>query len=40
MVFVPVWMILWQDVSAAANGYDCYALINAADGTLIDVSFR
>lgn len=37
---IPVWMILYQDASAAAGGFDCYALINAVDGTLIDASFR
>ncbi len=40
MVFVPVWMILYQDASAAASESTCYALINAVDGTLIDASFR
>lgn len=40
MVFTPVWMILYQDTSAAENGSGCYALINAVDGTLIDASFR
>ncbi len=40
MVFVPVWMILWQDASAASNGFNCYALVNAVDGTLMDASFR
>ncbi len=36
MVFVPTWMILYQDASADS----CYALINAVDGTLIDATFR
>ena len=40
MVFVPVWMILYQDESAIRQNYSCYALINAVDGTLIDASFR
>ena len=40
MVFVPVWMILYQDASAVASGSSCYALINAVDGALIDASFR
>ena len=40
MVFVPVWMILYQDASAARHNYSCYALINAVDGTLIDASFQ
>ena len=40
MVFVPVWMILYQDPSAAANDTTCYALISAVNGTLIDASFR
>ena len=40
MVFVPTWMILYQDTSAVRPGYSCYALINAVDGTLIDASFR
>ena len=40
MVFVPVWMILYQDPSAAANDTTCYALISAVNGTLIDASFH
>ena len=40
MVFVPVWMILYQDTSAVVSDSACYALINAVDGTLIDASFR
>lgn len=40
MIFVPVWMILYQDASAARQNYSCYALINAVDGTLIDATFR
>lgn len=40
MVFVPTWMILYQDTSAVRQGYSCCALINAVDGTLIDASFR
>ena len=40
MIFVPVWMILYQDESAVRQDYDCYALINAVDGSLIDASFR
>ena len=40
MVFAPVWMILYQDTSAAANDSICYALINAVDAALIDASFR
>ncbi|MBQ6961027.1 MAG: DUF4179 domain-containing protein [Clostridia bacterium] len=40
MVFVPTWMILYQDTSAVRQGYSCYALINAVDGTLIDATFR
>ena len=40
MVFVPVWMILYQDSSAAANDTTCYALISAVNGTLIDASFH
>jgi hypothetical protein len=36
MVFVPTWMILYQDASADS----CYALINGVDGTLIDATFR
>ncbi len=40
MVFVPVWMILYQDAAAAASGSACYALVNAVDDTLIDASFR
>ncbi|MBR6030084.1 MAG: DUF4179 domain-containing protein [Clostridia bacterium] len=40
MVFVPVWMILYQDESAVKSDSFCYALINAVDGTLIDASFR
>ncbi len=40
MVFVPVWLILYQDESAARLDYSCYALINAVDGTLIDAPFR
>ncbi|MBR0219561.1 MAG: DUF4179 domain-containing protein [Clostridia bacterium] len=40
MVFVPVWMILYQDASAARQNYSCYALINAVDGTLIDATFQ
>ncbi len=40
MVFAPVWMILYQDPSAARQNYSCYALINAVDGTLIDASFQ
>ena len=38
MVFVPVWMILYQDASAVRQNYSCYALVNAVDGTLIDAS--
>ena len=40
MVFVPVWLILYQDESAVRQHSSCYALINAVDGTLIDASFR
>jgi hypothetical protein len=40
MVFVPTWMILYQDTSAVRQGYSCCALINAVDGTLIDATFR
>ncbi len=40
MVFVPTWMILYQDASAARQNYSCYALMNAVDGTLIDASFQ
>lgn len=40
MVFVPAWMILYQDTSAVRQNYSCYALINAVDGTLIDASFQ
>ena len=40
MVFVPVWLIRYQDESAVKREYSCYALFNAVDGTLIDASFR
>ena len=40
MVFVPAWEIIYQDEEATAQGYECYALFNATDGTLIDASFR
>ena len=40
MVFVPVWMILYRDETAERLNYNCYAFINAVDGTLIDASFR
>ena len=40
MVFVPTWMILYQDASAVRQNYSCYALINAVDGTLIDATFQ
>ena len=40
MVFTPVWLILYQDETAARQDYSCYAMINAVDGSLIDASFR
>ena len=40
MVFVPTWAIIYQDQKSAAQGYDCYALFNALDGSLIDASFQ
>ena len=40
MVFVPVWMILYQDDQAARQNYTNYALVNAVNGALIDASFR
>ncbi len=40
MIFVPTWMILYQDASAARQNYSCYALLNAMDGTLIDATFQ
>ena len=39
MAFAPVWMILYQDESAAQRDDTCYALVNAVDGTLIDASY-
>ncbi len=40
MVFVPVWMILYQDETSAKLNDSSYAMINAVDGTLIDATFR
>ena len=40
MVFVPTWAVIYQDQKAAEQGYDCYALFNAIDGSLIDASFQ
>ena len=40
MVFVPVFLILYQDQQAVQSHSACYAVINAVDGTLIDASFR
>lgn len=40
MVFVPTWAVIYQDQKASEQGYDCFALFNAMDGTLIDASFR
>ena len=40
MVFVPVWMILYQDDQAARQNYTNYVLVNAVNGALIDASFR
>ena len=40
MVFVPTWEIIYDDEKSASQGYDCNALFNAIDGTLIEASFR
>ena len=40
MVFVPTWEIIYEDEKSASQGYDCNALFNAVDGTLIEASFR
>ena len=40
MAFVPAWMILYRDETAERLNYNCYAFINAVDGTMIDASFR
>ena len=40
MVFVPTWAVVYQDQKAAEQGFECYALFNAIDGSLIDASFR
>ena len=40
MVFVPAWTIVYQDQQAARHNFECYALFNAVDGTLIDASFQ
>jgi len=40
MVFVPTWEIIYEDEKSASQGYDCNAIFNAIDGTLIEASFR
>ena len=40
MVFVPVWMIMYNNKADIGQSYYDHALINAVDGTLIDASFR
>ena len=40
MEFVPTWAVIYQDQKAVEQGYDCYALFNAIDGSLIDASFQ
>ena len=40
MIFVPAWVIVYQDQKDAQYGFECYALFNAIDGTLIDATFH
>lgn len=40
MVLTPAWYITYRDADAAADGYDCYAIFNAVDGTLLAAIFQ
>lgn len=39
-VFSPVYRALYKDAKALSQGYDCWALFSAEDGTLIDAIFK
>ena len=40
MVFTPAWYVVYQDSDAVEDGYDCYAIFNAVDGTMIASMFQ
>ena len=39
MVFTPAWYVVYQDSDAVRDGYDCFAIFNAVDGTLLAAIF-
>ena len=39
MVFTPAWYVVYQDNEAVKDGYTCYAIFNAVDGTLLASMF-
>ncbi|MPN52020.1 hypothetical protein SDC9_199672 [bioreactor metagenome] len=40
MVLSPVWLVIYQDEEAAAEGYTCWAEFNAVDGKLLNAIFK
>lgn len=40
MVLTPTWLVIYQDESAMASGYECWAEFNAVDGKLLRAMFK
>ncbi len=40
MVFTPAWYVTYRDSKAAMYEYECYAIFDAVNGTLLGASFQ